>query len=190
MLEAQLVLTTAQVLAAQEVELGRTHRALELRSRDDLAEERVGVEQHVVVEEDVVDADDALFAQFHVVGLVRALVHGQPEAEVRIVVEIGTRGHDPVHEAGFHERDDRAHAEARGRERTGDAERHRHVFLQHALGQQPGALAQSRAVVCEKRVVDEVGNGLAAGDGGRIDALAAEVAVGLASCGHDGPRVS
>ena len=44
--------------------------ALELRALNDLPEERVGREQHVVVEEDVVDADDALFAQ-HDVRLLR-----------------------------------------------------------------------------------------------------------------------
>ena len=49
--------------------------ALELGPADDLAEERVGVEQHVVVEEDVVDAHHALVAQLDVVGLRGAAVH-------------------------------------------------------------------------------------------------------------------
>jgi hypothetical protein len=67
------------------VELGAAHRRWN-SGADDLAEERVGVEQHVVVEEDVVDAHDALLAQHDVVGSCGAAVHREPEPEVRVVV--------------------------------------------------------------------------------------------------------
>ena len=41
------------------------HRALEFRSLDDFADERVGVEQHIVVEENVVNANHAVATQRH-----------------------------------------------------------------------------------------------------------------------------
>ena len=47
---------------------------------DDLPEERVGREQHVVVEEDVVDADDAFFAQHDVRRLRVAAMHRRARA--------------------------------------------------------------------------------------------------------------
>jgi hypothetical protein len=45
------------------VELRRRHRALELQRADDLPEEGIGAEQHVVIEERIVDAHSAFFTQ-------------------------------------------------------------------------------------------------------------------------------
>ena len=183
--QSQLVLARAQIAAAQVVELGRAHGTLELGRRDDLAEEGVRVQQDAVVEEDVVDADHALLAQLDVVHVERALVHAQAEAEVRVVVEVRARGDHPVHEAGLEQRDDRAHAEPRGGQGAGHRQPHGDVFLQHPLGEQPCALAQAGAVVGEKRRVDQVGGGFTSGDGGRVNALAAQVVARLSDSGHE-----
>ena len=110
--------------------------ALELGARDHLAEEGVGVEQHLVVEEHVVDAHDALLAQLDVVGLEGAAVHREPEAEVGVVVEVRAGRHDPVDEAGLDQRDQRAHAEPGRRQRAGDRQPDRDVVREHALDQE------------------------------------------------------
>ncbi len=98
-----------------------------------VAEERVGREQHVVVEEDVVDADDAFVAQ-HDVRLLRIpAVHREPEAEVRVVIEIRAGRDDPVDEPALDERNERRHAESRRRERAGERHADGHVGLEHLL---------------------------------------------------------
>ena len=176
-LEAELFLARAHVPAAQPVELRSAHRALEFRGGDHFAEERVGVEQHRVVEEDVVDAHHALLAQLDVVGLVRALVHREPQGEVGVVVEVRSGRHDPVHEPRSHQRDDRAHPEPRRGERPGDGERNRDVVRQHALDEQPRPLLEPCRVVRQERAVDEIGRGLLAGDGRRVDGAAGDARV-------------
>jgi hypothetical protein len=58
----RLLLALAQVLADEVVELGRAHRVLERLAAAQGAEELVGAEQVLVVEHDVVDADDLVFS--------------------------------------------------------------------------------------------------------------------------------
>src|SRR6266576_1437765 len=57
----------ADVAAQQVVVLRRAHGPLELRARRHFPDVGVGRQQHLVVEEDVVDADDTLLAQLHIV---------------------------------------------------------------------------------------------------------------------------
>jgi len=95
------LLTLVNISPAQVVKLGGRHRTLKLRSFDYLAEECVSVEQHRVIEEDVVDADHFFFAQRDI-GRVRvALVHSETDTEVRVVIEIGAGRDDPIDKAGF-----------------------------------------------------------------------------------------
>ena len=49
---------------------------------------------------------------------------------------------------------------------------------QHALGEELAALAEPARVVGEKRVLHQLGDGLLAGDGARVDALATKVGCG------------
>ena len=67
LLQAELAAALVNVFAQQIVKFVGAHRALEFGSLDDFPYERVGVEQHVVVKENVVDANDAVTVQFHVV---------------------------------------------------------------------------------------------------------------------------
>ena len=156
------------------MELGARHRALEFLALNDLAEERVGRQQHVVVEEDVVDADDAFLAQ-HDVGLLRvAAVHREPESEMRVVIEIRAGRDDPVDEAALDERNERRHAESGRRERAGERHADRDVGLEHLLREQLARFAQTRRVVGEEGVVDQIGGRLGAVDRRGIDARAAQ----------------
>ena len=147
------------------------HRPLEFVACRHLAHEAVRGQQHIVVEENVVDPDDALLAQHDVIGERGAAVHRHAEAKVRVVIEIGARGDDPIDEARLDEWDDRGHAEPRGRHRAGEAHAHGDIVLEHALGEQPASVRQPARVVGQERVIDEVGHRLFSGDRLRIDAL-------------------
>ena len=101
-------------------------------------------------------------------------MHRHAEAKVRVVIEIGARGHDPIHKSRFDQRDDRGHAETSGRHRAGEAHADGHVLVEHALGEQPASFRQAAGVVRQERVVDEIRHRLFARDRLRIDALAAQ----------------
>ena len=81
-------------------------------------------------------------------------MHGEADAEVRVVVEVRAGGDDPVDEAGFDERDQRGDSESRGRQRAGERQPDRDLRLQHLLGEELAGFAQPRGVVSEKRFVD------------------------------------
>jgi hypothetical protein len=165
----QRVLAFEHVPSRAVMELRRAHRLAELRLSHHLAEEGVGREEDVVVEEDVEDAHDPLFAQHHVVHVRASLVHREPDAEMRVVVEIRTRGDDPVHEAVLEERDQARPAQASRSERATQREADRDVRLQHLLDQEPASLAEPRGVVSEERAVHELVDGDAGHDRIRRD---------------------
>ena len=57
----------------------------------------VGLHQNIIViEEDVVDADDAGLAELRVLGHVGSPEEREVHGVVHVVVEIRARGHDPV----------------------------------------------------------------------------------------------
>ena len=66
-LEAELLFAGEHVAAQEMVEFVGAHRALELGALNDLADKSVGVEEHVVGKQHVIDADDAVVAEHHVV---------------------------------------------------------------------------------------------------------------------------
>ncbi len=70
--DAELALALVHVFAEEKMKFVRRHGALEFRPLDCLAHKRVGIEQHVVVEKHVVNADDALAPQLHIVERGRA----------------------------------------------------------------------------------------------------------------------
>jgi hypothetical protein len=153
------------------VELRRGHLAAEGLPRDELAEEGIGVEEHLVGEDDVVDADDALLAQFRVVDERRPLVEREVQAEVGVVVEVRAGGDDPVDEAGLDERDDAGDADAGGGEGAGQGHADRDAVADHLLGEEAAGVAQAAAVVGEEMAVDQFLDGESGGDGVGEDAL-------------------
>ena len=139
------------------------------------ANEGIGREQHAVVEEDIVNPHDALVAQLDVIRVGRSPVHGQAEGEVRIMIQVGPGGDQPVHEPRFHQGNETAHAEPRWRHSAGEGHSHRDVGLEHPLGEELAAFPQPAGVVCQEGVVDQLGHRLFAGGGLGIDPLAAQI---------------
>ena len=90
-----------QVAADLVVELGGSHRLGEDVLADQFAVKAVGVEQRLVVEDDIVDPDDRVFAEGEVVEVGPALVERQVEGVVGVVVEVSPGGDDPVDEPGL-----------------------------------------------------------------------------------------
>ena len=111
------------------------HRPLEFLSCDDLPEKRVGRQQDVVVEEDVVDAHDPFFTQDDIRFLGVAAVHCQSETEVSVVIEIGAGGDDPINESTLDQWNQRRHSESSRCQRAGDRQSDRDVGLQHLFGE-------------------------------------------------------
>ncbi len=182
-LEAECPLALQHVRADTVVVLRRGHRALELGELAHLAEEGVGVQQDVVVEDDVVDAHHAVLAQLHVVHERRAAMQRHSEPEVGVVIEVGARGHHPVHEAGLHQRDDGGHPEPRRREGARKAHPDRAVRLEHLPGEEQTAVPEPAGVEGQERLVHQVGNGEVAVHGRRADRLPPQVR--RATRGHD-----
>ena len=100
----------------------------------------------------------------------RAGIKLHAEAVVQIVIKIRAGGDDPVHEAGFHERNEADFPKARRRERAGEAHADEAVVRQHLFGEQLRRFAQAPAVVSEKGLVDQVGGGNVFADAERIEA--------------------
>ena len=162
-------------LAEVVIELPRAHLLLELRPDQDLPQPAVRLHQHVlVVEQDVVDARDALVPQVRVVHVVAAPEQRQVEREMQVVVHVGARGDDPVHEAVVHQRDDRRRSQARRRQGPRQAHADGDVVLRVAVPQQLAGRAEPPAVV-GVHAIDQLHDGGVGRNRLRQDAFAAEV---------------
>ena len=91
---------------------------------DQLAIERVGIEQGLVVEDDVVDPDHVVLTEREIIQVGTALMQRKIERVVRVVIEVGAGRDDPVDEAGLDQGDQAAHPQTGGsqcaRERQAD----------------------------------------------------------------------
>ena len=105
----------------------------------------------------VVDPDDALLVQLHVVEERRAAVEREVQRVVQVVIEVRARADDEVDEAAVHHLDHAA-AEARRRERAGDRQADRGVVLgrQHLVGEDVAGLGQPAGVERLEPVVDQL----------------------------------
>ena len=156
------------------MELRRRHGAAELGLAQHLAEEGVGLEQDALVEQDVVDADGALLAQLDVVGPGRAGVDRVAERVMGVVVEVGAGRHDPVDEPGLDQRH-----QARGGEPGGvSAPESESATVtsgcEDLAAQELRRFAQASRVVGGEHPIDQIGQGLFAGDRRRQDARTGE----------------
>ena len=91
------------------MELRARHRPLKVGALDDRSKKRIRRQQDVIIEEDVVNANDAFLAQNDVRLLGVATVHRQPETEVRVVIQIRTRRDNPINEPALQERNNGRH---------------------------------------------------------------------------------
>src|SRR5579859_699193 len=160
------------------MQLGGRHRALR-EGLKDLAQEAVSVEQHLIAEEHIVDANNTRFVQFRVVELEAATMQGEVERVVDVVVEVGACADHEVDRATLHQREDRA-TDARRSHRSGDRQADRHVLLrvEHAARVQVSSLAQTPRVVGLKAGVYQVGGADSWLDAVRVDELAAKEVFG------------
>ena len=187
-LRAEGVLDGGDVLAEPVVELGRRHALLELGSLHDGREELVGLEQRLLPEAEVVDANDAGDAILDVAGVRVDLAHAVADDAVGVVVEVRARGRDAVDDAALDERDDAALVQARRGHRAREREEDGAVVA-HAALHQAERRALLAADVGREHAVDDLRRGLLAGDADGVDvALLVETlpqrALGL---GHGGP---
>jgi len=81
-------------------------------------------------------------------------------------------GHDPVHETGLHERNERRVPEAGGSERAADSETDRHIGVQHLVRKNVAGFAKPSRVVGEEELVDKGIDPDAARDGHRVEPAA------------------
>ena len=65
----------------------------------------------------------------------------------------------------FDQRDQSGDPEPRGGKCPGQAHPDGHVGRQHLLGEQPAGLAQTRRIIGQEGVVDELHHGISTGDG-------------------------
>ena len=138
------------------MKLRRRHFALEFFGTDDFAEEGIGREQYIVIEEDVVNPHDAFITQDHIADLMIASVHRQAQAKMRVVIQIRTRRNNPINEAGFNQRNQCRDAQSRRRERACQRDADGHVVFEHTVGKKLRAFAQTCAVVSLKGRFDEL----------------------------------
>ena len=111
---AGLLLELRAVLAQQVMEFGGAHLVLEFGLHQDLPQHVVrGHQDVVVVQQDVVDADDADLPELRVRRERRAAVERHVHRVVHVVVEIGAGRDDPVDETGLDERNDHRGAQSR-----------------------------------------------------------------------------
>ena len=98
----------AMSLAEQAVELGRRHLPLELGPAEERAEEPVGVEQRLLPEAEIVDADDAREADCRSPAFGFDLADAVADDAVGVVVEVRAGRRDAVDDAALDERDEAA----------------------------------------------------------------------------------
>ena len=133
------------------MKFGGSHRPGEDVVADQLAIERVGVEQGLVVEDDVVDPDHVVLPQREIVEVRPALVQRQVECEVGVVVKVGAGRDDPVDETAVDERDEAAHPEPRGGQRTRERQPDGAVGLEELAGEDLAELAEPSCVISSRR---------------------------------------
>ena len=105
----------------------------------------------------------------HVVQERRALVKRHVEAIVQVVVQVGSGGYYPIHEARFHQRNEAGFAQPGRRERAGEAQTDEAVAGKHFFDEQFRGFAEPSAVVSQKSLVDEIGDGDLPADSQRIE---------------------
>ena len=116
----------------------------------------------------------SLCAQGEIVEVGPALVQGQVERVVGVVIKVGAGRDDPVDEAGLDQGDQAAHPQAGGRQRARERQADGAVGLEELVGEDRADLAQPAGVVAREGAVDQVGDRLVAGHFRRGDAMQAD----------------
>src|SRR5689334_5607294 len=83
-------------------------------------------------------------------------MHRQAQPEVRVVIKICAGGNDPIDEARLNQRNQCGHAKPCWCQRAGQRDANGHVGLEHLFGEELTSLSQTRSVISNECVVDEV----------------------------------
>ncbi len=118
--DAEFTFALTDVFSHEKVEFIAPHGPLKLGPLDDFAHESIGVEQDIVIKEDIVDTDDSFVTEFDVIEEWGAGVKFHAQAEMEVMIEVCARGDDPVHEPCLHQGDDGGAAEASGGQSAGE----------------------------------------------------------------------
>src|SRR5947209_5816170 len=110
----------------------------------------------MVVEKDVVDSYDLFLAQSYVGGVRVALMKREANAEVRVVIKVRARRDYPVNEASLNQRNQSGDAESRWRQSARNGHADRHIRLKHLLCEKLASLAQTRSVISQERIVNQI----------------------------------
>src|SRR4029453_915943 len=117
---------------------------------------RVGLEQDGRRKEDVVDSDDPILVQLHVVHERRAAVQREVQRIVQVVIEVGAGGNDEVDEAAVHHLDDAAPHAGRGHcARDGQPDRRVVFRREHLARENLTSLGQAAGVERLEPVVNQ-----------------------------------
>ena len=129
------------------MELRGRHRLVQARSDDEIADVRVGFEQHRRGEEHVVDPDDAVLVQLAIVDKGRSAPQREVQRVMKIVIEVGSGRDDEIDEPAIHQLDDAPSEAGRGHG-AGDGEADRGVVFgrQHLVGKDCACLRQPAGV--------------------------------------------
>ena len=73
--------------------------------------------------------------EYHVIQKRRPLIERHIEAVMEIVIKVRSGGHNPIDEACLHERNEAALAQARRRERAGQAHPDEPIIREHFVGE-------------------------------------------------------
>ena len=118
LLHAERALHRPYVAAEQRVELRRRHLALVVATLHQRAEEAVGIEECLLPEPQVVDADHAREAELQIPRIGIHLPNRMTDDAVCIVVQIRARRGETRHDAALDQRDQAALVQASGRHRA------------------------------------------------------------------------
>ena len=151
------------------MKFSRGHWLLKLGRFDHPAEKLVRVEEHRIIEEDVIDTHDLFIAQHDIRSLRVAFVHRQTDAKVRVVIKVCAGGDYPVDEAGLDQRNQSGHTQARGRQSAGQGYADSNIRLQHFLREEPTRFAQAGSVIGQESTVNQVSEFRGARNWFRID---------------------
>src|ERR671929_1467250 len=97
--DSQFSLALAHITSGAEMKLGCRHRFLKLRRLDHPSKKRIGIEQNRIIKEDVVNPHDFFVAQNNIGSVRVALMHRQPQSEMRVMIKISTGRNNPIDEA-------------------------------------------------------------------------------------------
>src|SRR5947199_10386255 len=96
------------------MKFSRGHSLLKLGRFDHTTEKLVSIEEHRIIEEDVIDTHDLFIAQHDIRSLGVAFVHGKTDAEMCVVIKVCAGGDYPVDEACPDQGNQSRHTKPRG----------------------------------------------------------------------------